>query len=311
MDLDDVRLFVLAAERLNISAAGRALGLLPAVASARLARLERQLGADLLKRSTRKVALSSEGADFLPFAREMLAQQRSALAALGRDADSASGTLRFAAPSSFATLYVTPLLPRFLDLHPRLNLDLRLTDLPFDPIEGSYDLALRNAPLPDSSLRCRKLAESRRLLCASPDYLRRHGVPRTPEDLKAHHLIAFRRPDARELVAADGRRGRFDPRQAICRVQVDDGLNQRALTLAGAGISVQAEWIAHAELRSGALVRVLPEFEVDDGAALWLVYPEANVITRKVRALIDFLMAEIGARPPWREDGTGGDAATR
>jgi DNA-binding transcriptional LysR family regulator len=299
VDLDDIRLFVLAAERLNISAAGRELGLPPAVASARLARLERRLGADLLKRSTRKMALSVEGAEFLPFAREMLAQERSALAALGRDHAGATGTLRFAAPSGFATLYLSPLLPRFLERHPRLTLDLRLTDLPFDPIEGSYDLALRYGPLPDSSLRCRKLADSRRILCAAPDYLRRHGMPQAPDDLAGHQLIAFRRPAPRELVAADGRRGVFDPRQAACRLQVDDGLNQRALTVAGAGIAVLADWIADDELRSGRLLRVLPDFEVRDGTALWLVYPEANVVTRKVRALIDFLLAEIGERPPW------------
>lgn len=301
MDLDDVRLFVLAAERLNISAAGRELGLPAAVASTRLARLERALGADLLKRSTRKVALSSEGADFLPFAREMLAQERAALAALGRGQDAATGTVRFAASSSFAALYLTPLLPQFLAAHPGLSLDLRLTDLPFDPIEGSFDLALRNAALPDSSLHCRKLADSRRLLCASPGYLRVHGVPRTPNDLRDHHLIAFRQGTARALVAHDGRQGIFDPRAGRCRVQVDDGLNQRALVRAGAGIAVQSDWMAAPDLRDGRLVHVLPEFDVRDGSALWLVYPAANVLTRKVRVLIDFLLAELGERPPWAD----------
>jgi hypothetical protein len=110
MDTDSLRLFVMAAERLNISAAGRALGLAPAVASARLSKLEQELGADLLHRTTRKVSLSLEGAEFLPYAREILAQSDAAKAALGQGVLSASGTLRFAAPSSFAQLHIMPLL---------------------------------------------------------------------------------------------------------------------------------------------------------------------------------------------------------
>ena len=121
MDTDSVRLFVLAAEKLNISAAGRELGMAPAVASSRLAKLEYALGADLLHRSTRKVVLSLEGAEFLPYAREILSQESAARAALGLGSSTATGTLRFAAPSSFAQLYIAPLLPEFLKLHPGIS----------------------------------------------------------------------------------------------------------------------------------------------------------------------------------------------
>ena len=123
MDTESVRLFVLAAEKLNISAAGRTLGMAPAVASARLAKLERTLGADLLHRSTRKVALSLEGAEFLPYAREILAQESEARAALGLESATATGTLRFAAPSTFAQVYIVPLLPEFLTRPPGIDLD--------------------------------------------------------------------------------------------------------------------------------------------------------------------------------------------
>lgn len=186
MDTDALRLFVLAAEKLNISAAGRELGLAPAVSSARLAKLEHSLGADLLHRSTRKVALSLEGAEFLPYAREILAQEDAAFAALGKGEAQATGTLRFTAPSTFAQLYIAPILPDFLDLHPGITLDLRLSDSPFDLIEGSFDLALRNMVLEDSSLKGRKLADDTRILCASADYLARHGTPGHPDDLAAH-----------------------------------------------------------------------------------------------------------------------------
>jgi len=142
-----LRLFVLASETLNISAAGRTLGMAPAVASTRIAKLERLLGAELLHRSTRKISLSSEGQDFLPYAREMIAQEEAALAALGQGQTKVSGTLRFAAPSTFAQMYIAPLLPKFMDAYPDLTLDMYLSDAQFDLIEGSYDLALRNAVL--------------------------------------------------------------------------------------------------------------------------------------------------------------------
>ena len=117
MDTQSLRLFVLACETLNISAAGRALGMAPAVASNRIAKLEHLVGADLLHRSTRKVSLSTEGHDFLPYAREMIAQEEAALAALGKGQAQIAGTLRFAAPSSFAQIYIAPLLPLFMDLY--------------------------------------------------------------------------------------------------------------------------------------------------------------------------------------------------
>lgn len=301
MDTEGVRLFVLAAEKLNISAAGRELGIAPAVASARLAKLENHLGADLLHRSTRKVALSLEGAEFLPYAREILAQESAAREALGQGGSSVTGTLRFTAPSTFAQLYIIPLLPRFLELYPGISLDLRLSDTPFDLIDGSFDLALRNAVLVDSSLRARKLADDTRVLCASPDYLAQHGVPRHPGDLDSHQLIAFRNQAPIQLLGADGDSGYFDPRRADCRLVVDDGLSQKLATIAGVGVSRNSLWSVHREIADGTLVQVLPGYQVMDQSALWLIYPKSNVLTAKVRTFIDFLLDTVGNSPVWAE----------
>ena len=299
MDTEGVRLFVLASEKRNISAAGRELGMAPAVASARLAKLEKALGADLLRRSTRKVALSLEGAEFLPYAREILAQENAAHAALGRGNVMATGTLRFTAPSTFAQLYIAPVLPGFLALHPGICLDLRLTDMEFDLIQGSFDLALRNSSLPDSSLKGRKLADDLRILCASPDYLSQHGMPAHPEELATHQLIAFKEQSPIPLAGRDGKAGQFNPRQAGCRLIVDDGLSQKIATIAGAGISMNSLWSVHRELADGSLVRVLTDYRDDDQTALWLVYPKSNVLTAKVRIFIDFLLEKIGNAPVW------------
>lgn len=299
MNTESVRLFVLAAEKLNISAAGRELGMAPAVASAKLAKLEKMLGADLLRRSTRKVALSLEGADFLPYAMEILAQEDAARAALGRGDVMVTGTLRFTAPSTFAQLYIAPILPEFLALHPGINLDLRLTDMEFDLILGSFDLALRNSALPDSSLKGRKLADDTRILCASPDYLNQHGTPTHPDELATHQLIAFKEQSSIQLVGHDDDAGQFNPRLAGCRLTVDDGLSQKIATIAGAGISMNSLWSIHREIADGSLVRVLPDYTIDDQAALWLVYPKSNVLTAKVRVFIDFLLENIGEAPVW------------
>ncbi|MFA3919783.1 LysR family transcriptional regulator [Ruegeria hyattellae] len=301
MDTDGLRLFVLAAEKLNISAAGRELGLAPAVASAKLAKLETALGADLLHRSTRKVSLSLEGSEFLPFAREMLAQEDAGRAALGLRQPQATGTLRFTAPSSFAQLYIAPLLPEFLTAHPGVSLDLRLSDKPFDLIEGSFDLALRNSALEDTSLKGRKLADDRRILCAAPSYLDQHGTPRVPDDLKAHQLIAFGGRKPRVLVGQQGQEGSFDPSGAACRLIVDDGSSQKQATRVGAGISVNSLWSVHEEIAQGTLLRVLPDYEVADRSVLWLVYPKANVLSAKVRVFMDFLLDRIGRAPVWEQ----------
>ncbi|MEP4030106.1 LysR family transcriptional regulator [Roseibium polysiphoniae] len=301
MDTDSVRLFVLAADKLNISAAGRELGIAPAVASARLAKLENALGADLLHRSTRKVSLSLEGAEFLPFAREILAQEAAAHAALGHGSATATGTLRFAAPSTFAQLYIAPLLPEFLELHPGIRLDLRLSDIPFNLIEGSFDLALRSSVIEDSSLKGRKLADDTRVLCASPAYLAKHGTPQDPQELSGHNLLAFRSRAPKQLVDGEGNTGVFDPGEAGGRLVVDDGCSHKIATLNGAGIAINSLWSVHENLKDGSLVQVLPGHTVDEPSVLWLVYPKSNVLTAKVRIFIDFLIEKIGKSPAWSQ----------
>lgn len=298
MDTQALRLFIRAAERLNISAAGRSLGLAPAAASARLAKLEESLGADLLHRSTRKVSLSLEGAEFLPYAREIIAQEDAALAALGKGSSAPSGTLRFTAPASFAQMYIAPLLPRFTTAFPRLKLDMHLSDTAQDLIEGSFDVALRNAALPDSALKARKLADDMRILCAAPSYLAAHGTPSSPSELTHHKLIGFGSSHPRPLKGPSGEAALFDITDAA--LTLNDGQSLKAATRAGAGICAGSLWLVHDALSDGTLTRVLPDWQLADDTALWLLYPQANMLSAKSRAFMDFLLSEIGKAPPWR-----------
>ena len=136
--------------------------------------------------------------------------------------------------------------------------------------------------------------------CA-PDYLRQRGVPEHPDELDRHRLVGFQSQSPRRLVGPDGNSAQFDPSRAECRLIVDDGLSQKIATIAGAGISANSLWNVHGELADGSLVRVLPDYEVEDRSALWLVYPKSNVLTVKVRVFIDFLLDRIGKSPVWLE----------
>lgn len=302
MDTEGIKLFVLAAEKLNISAAGRELGMPPAVASARLAKLEKAVGADLLRRSTRKVAISTEGAEFLPFAKEILAQENAAMAAMGFGNEQVSGTLRFTASSTFAQHYIVPLVPEFLEVYPGINLDLRLSDMELDLIQGSFDLALRDAVLPDSNLKARKLADDRRIFCASPEYLAKWGTPKHLDDLHSHQLVAFKSQATIAFVGPGGGKGQLDPRHSQNRLIIDDGLSYKIATIQGAGIALHSLWSVHRELSAGTLVEVLRGYRMDAEPALWLVYPKSNVLTAKVRVFIDYLVDRIGAFPPWQPE---------
>ena len=258
------------------------------------------MGADLLHRSTRKVSLSLEGTEFLPFAREILAQEDAARAAMGQGSSEILGTLRFAASSTFAQLYVAPILPDFLERYPGINLELKLSDTQANLIEGGFDLALRNYAIEDSSLHARKLADDKRILCASPGYLERNGNPKTPEHLSDHQLIIFMDGGARTLQADDGSRAcTFPPADANKRLTCDDGASMRIATAAGVGISMNSFWSVHREIQEASIVRVLPNYEVKDNSAVWLVYPKSNVLTAKVRVFIDFLLEKIGDPPVW------------
>ncbi|MDO6693338.1 LysR family transcriptional regulator [Aliiglaciecola sp. 3_MG-2023] len=300
MDTSGVRLFVLAADMLNISAAGRKLGLAPSVASARLSKLEIQLKADLFHRSTRKVSLSIEGAEFLPFAREIIAQEDAAYAALGRGNSNVSGTLRFASSSTFAQRYIVPILPEFLQCYPDVNVELKLSDTQVNLIDGGFDLALRNYAVEDSSLIGRRLAKDTRVLCASPDYLERNGIPHSPDDLNHHQLLIFMNSKPRRLISLTGKQEySFPPAKSLSRVVCDDGASMRIAAIAGGGICMSSIWNIHAELKQGSLVKVLPDYQIDDHAAIWLVYPKSNVLTSKVRVFIDFLIEKIASPPIW------------
>jgi DNA-binding transcriptional LysR family regulator len=296
VDLDDLKLFLRIARLGSISAAARDLNLTPAGASARLAAFERRLGARLLHRTTRQATLTVDGLAFLPHAEHVLDAADAARAALGREQAAPRGTLRVAAPASFARMHIVPGLADFRVRYPQLVLDLRISDSVVDLVEGAFDVAVRYAELGDSSFVARRLAPDRRVLVASPDYLARRGRPGTPDDLADHDCLIVGTLDVWTFAGAD--------KQPIVRrmapaLRINDGEAVRDAARAGLGIALMATWCAADELRSGALVPALPAFPLVSTQTLWALYPSSRELAPKVRAFIDWMVDRIGSEPYW------------
>lgn len=297
LDLIDVALFVRVCATRNLSAAGREFGLSPAASSARMAQLERQLGARLLHRTTRQIALTQDGETFLERAVPLLEAAQQAASSVGEAGSAPHGLLRVAASVSFGRLHLMPALASFLATYPGIRLDLRLSDSMIDLAAGGIDVAIRIGPLRDSALVARTLAPSRLWLAASPAYLDKFGMPQRPEELAAHQCLVlegtnpwrFRDGDTVRSVRVGG------------RMQSDNGEALRDAALAGVGIALQSTWAMYEQLRSGALLRVLADFPVAQEAVVSAQYLNRNFLPPKTIAFIDFFAARFGPAPYWDE----------
>jgi len=249
--------------------------------------LEQRLGVRLMQRTTRKLSLTPEGEVFLSRCRDILASIEASEAELSTRTASASGLLKVSVPVSFATRHLAPLWSDFLAAHPRLTLDVQLADRVVDLVDEGFDLAVRIARLPDSSLVSRKLASTRLVLCAAPSYLRRRGTPRHPDDLAAHDVIGY------SLLATPGQWLLQGPGGLVAvktkpRLWTNNGDTSVAAAVRGAGIDLQPTFLIADELASGRLVEVLPDWQAAE-LGIYAVYPSRKFVLPKVRALVDFL----------------------
>lgn len=298
MNIDHLRLFVRVASTGNISLAGQEQGLSPAVAGTYIKKLEESLGVLLLQRTTRKVSLSEEGIAFLPHAEEVISSVEAAKASVGAGTSSPTGTLRISAPASFGRMHLVPTLSDFLSLYPGLKIDLRLSDTIVDLVEGGFDIAIRNAELKDSSLVARKLSPDRRLLCASPAYLAKHGSPRSPVDLLNHQCISLMGLDSWVFKTPEG----LKTVKTTSKLRVDNGEALRDACVQGIGITINSTWSAYQHLKGGELVEVLPEFPLVTDTSIWAVYPSSRLLAPKVRVFIDFMVHRFKGTPYWDKE---------
>jgi DNA-binding transcriptional LysR family regulator len=276
----------------SLSAAARALRLSPASLSKRLTRLEDRLGVRLLHRTTRRLALTEPGRELL----ETLQPARLALQAVedriaGRGT-AISGPLRMTAPTSFGRMHLAPCLPEFLIRFPQIDLQLDLTDQFVDMMDSDYDLAIRVTASVPNSLIGHRLATSDRVLCASPDYLARHGTPAKLADLRGHRLLAAVGQLPWHL---DGPGGSVI-HDGVSDVRTNSSEVVRELAEGGCGIALRSLWDVAPSLKSGTLVRVLPMYEGSHDVAVFAVHPPTPLIPARLRAMMDHLAIALGQR---------------
>ena len=275
----DAGSFVRAAEALQVSktAVSRLIG-----------DLEARLGVRLLHRTTRRLSLTAEGELFHARCKALTADVEEAEAEVTARAGEAVGQLRLNVPVSFGLMHLAPLWPAFLQQHPKVTLDVTLADRIIDLVDEGYDLAVRIAQLPASSLVSRKIASTRLVLCASPDYLRRHGEPSHPADIARHTVFTY-------TLLATGDTWNFEGPDGPVEVKVTPRLRSNngdtccAAALQHQGIVLQPSFMVSHHLRAGALVEVLPQYRSLE-LGVYALYASRRHVTPKVRVVIDFLV---------------------
>jgi DNA-binding transcriptional LysR family regulator len=278
----------------SLTAAAAELGLSLAVVSKRLAAFEQNLGVRLINRNTRRLAVTEEGRLLYTHAVHVMTELARAQDALALQRQEISGLLKITAPHSFGRRRLVPLLAQFSALHPQLRIQLDLSDEVLDLIAGSFDLAIRFGVLRDSNLVARELMQNRRILCASPDYLRRHGQLHRLADLARHRCIVTGAGPVTEWRFSKQRRAR--PLRIAGHFVCNDGEAAHAMALEGLGIVLKSAWDVADDLASGRLVQVLPKHAVS-AAPLNAVYLRGHNRVPRVRAFIDFLRDRLAASP--------------
>jgi DNA-binding transcriptional LysR family regulator len=281
----------------SLSAAARELGLSPALVSRRLAALESRLGVRLINRTTRSLHLTDDGATYYEACARVLADIEEADATVSAGRVEPRGTLRVALPASFGLQHIAPLIPRFAERYPQIQLALSLSDRTVNLIEEGFDLAVRIAHLEDSSLTARKLAPNRRVVCASPAYLARHGAPRTPDELARHNCLTTTDFAMNwDYKDPDGKPGSV---RVTGRYACDSWEVLREWARAGLGIALKSTWDVHRLLAEGSLVEVCPGYTFHSDVAIYAVYPSRRFLPAKTRVFIEFLAESFGPDPYW------------
>jgi DNA-binding transcriptional LysR family regulator len=287
----EMRVFTAVVDAGSFVAASDALEMSKPAVSRHVAELEQRLGVRLLHRTTRRLSLTVEGEVFLARCRDLLAGVEEAEAEASAQGASAVGVLKVSAPVSFGVLRLAPLWAEFMAQQPQLTLDLTLTDRFIDLVDEGYDMAVRVARLPSSSLVSRRLASTRLVLCASPRYLLEHGAPARPADLAAHPVLAY-------SLFATGDTWEFEGPQGTAtvkvkpRMQTNSGDTCRAVALGGGGIVLQPSFLVSGDLERGDLVELMPEYRSAE-LGIYAVYPTRKHMPPKVRLLIDYLAARL------------------
>lgn len=292
----DIRAFVRVVEHQSFSAAAEVLGLTPSAVSKLVSRLEERLGVRLLHRTTRRLALTSEGEIYFARARHILSDIDEAEAEVARSRGSPRGRLHVNTSIAFAVHQLAPALPEFLTRYPDIQVDLSITDRVIDLVEDHADVTIRNGRIADMALAARKIGEFQRVICAAPSYLSRYGKPRTPADLANHVCIAMKSTPSRwPFRNKDG----INQVQIAPRVTTDNGEAALQLALDGGGIVRLSDMMLGKPISRGLLVPLLTDIHYSESLPVSALYLAGRHRLPKVRVFLDFLVERF-ASAPWR-----------
>jgi LysR family transcriptional regulator, transcriptional activator for dmlA len=288
----DLGFFSILASAGSLSAAARELGITTPAVSKHLALMETRVGLSLVNRTTRRMSLTPEGEVYLEHARRILGEIHDMEQLLGVSKATPKGLLRVNATLGFGRSHVAPLISRFVKKHPQVEVQLQLSVNPPPLTDDSFDVCIRFGAPPEARVIARHIAPNRRLLCASPAYLAKHGIPKVPNDLIRHNCIGIRQGEEAYGVwrLANGR-GRSASTEAVKtrgNLTTNDGEIAVIWALDGHGILMRAEWDIERFLKNGRLVQVLPQYFTPD-ADIHAVYPQRHQLAARVRAFVDFV----------------------
>ena len=287
--LASLRAFVNVVELGSFAEAGRKLRLSRSAISKYVGELERDLGVQLLNRTTRQASPTETGQAYYERALGVLADLDAADQAATQLQSTPRGLLRVNAPMSFGTIKLGPVIADFMERYPDMQIQLVLTDEQVDPVQEGLDVTLRIAELEPSSLIARKLADIDRVVCASPGYFKKHGKPKTPADLRQHECLTYgflSTGNQWKFAGPDGADQWIAPKWSLC---VNNAEVLRDAAVKGRGVTVLPVFLAENELKSGALVTVLDTFKPPQ-LSLYAIYPATRHLSVKVRLFIDFLV---------------------
>ncbi|MEM5454999.1 LysR family transcriptional regulator [Paraburkholderia phytofirmans] len=294
--VSDLEFFVKLVKHGSLSALARDIGVTPPAVSARLAQMERRLGVRLLNRTTRRLSMTHEGEQYLTTGSKLL----SALQELDRTISSSratpKGLLRVNATFGFGRRHIAPAIAAFHRQYPDVEVQLELTDRPLNLAETAFDVGVRFGEIPDSRLIARKVATNRRMVCASPIYVRAKGEPDTPRDLQRHQCIVLRENDTAYGTWHFSKGKRHETVKVHGVLSSNDGEATLVWALDGQGILMRSEWDATTYLQSGRLKQLLPDWSLPP-ADIYAVYPERLNLTAKVTAFVEFLEGFLGKGP--------------
>ena len=295
---ENMATFIRVVETGGISAAADRLGVAKSAVSRRLKELEEHLGVELFHRTTRKMNLTNTGRAFYHQSVRILEDVIEAEHATSQAHGTLKGSLKIALPSTFGLMHMGPAINEFLQLNPQIEFDLDFNDREVDLIQEGFDLAIRIANLPDSSLIARRLAPIQFVMCASPDYLEQMGTPRSPDALSEHQCLVYsliRDYEYWHLSDSNGGEIKIKIRPYL---KASTGEFLRDAAVEGRGIVYIPSFIAYKEIEDGALVRILNEYKIPRLEA-YAMYPQTRHLSQRVRAFVDFLVKRFEGTPYW------------